>query len=128
MYGAVMPLLGQDTLNTMTLPHRQLIELLEDLDLLVETEVEFPPKWVDCYLPDYHIAVEADGPQHSRSKDMDRDAYLMATYALPVYRLTDIQLRGDNALKAFCLALLKGDWADTVVERRMLARRAGANL
>ena len=118
----------QEMPRTMTEPHRQLIQLLEGLDLTVEVEVSFPPKSVDCYLPDLHVAFEADGPQHSGPKDRKRDDYLMATYALPTYRLTSADLRSPESWKILCRRLLTGVWLESVVERRMIARRAGAEL
>ena len=51
-------------------------------------EVEFPPYRVDIYLPDYHAAVEVDGPRHSPKQDGVRDSYLLHLYRLPVLRVT----------------------------------------
>ena len=118
-----MGLLREDSLTTMTQPHRQLIKLLEECGFEVEVEVSFPPKSVDCYLPEYHIAIEADGPQHTRMKDLDRDAYLMAQYALPVYRVTSEELAGSSlqALQALLSDVFRRTWHTSLVERRMIA-------
>ena len=58
----------------------------------LKVEVEFLPNVVDCYLPEFHVAFEADGPTHSFMKDRDRDDYLMSAYALPVYHVSNKEL------------------------------------
>ena len=122
-----MGLLDVDQPTTLTTCHRQLIKLLTHLGFTVDVEVSFPPKWVDCYLPDYHVAFEADGPHHSRAKDEDRDAYLMSTYALPVYHLRYSTLKyEDRSIRALVKILLAHCWQTSVTERRMIAWKAGA--
>ena len=123
-----MPLLDNDVKRTMTKPHRKLIKILRECGFTVEVEVNFPPKWVDCYLPDYHVAFEADGPQHSREKDLDRDAYLMAEYALPVYHVTELLLRKEaKTVYVELLGIIMGTtWSPTLIERRLVARDRGA--
>lgn len=123
----VVGLMDAPAETTMTRPHRQLIQLLEGLGLTVETEVGFPPKFVDCYLPDLHVAVEADGPAHSRERDLDRDAYLMARYALPVYRVSATALREGprKALSVLLMQVLGRVWRPSVIERRAVSRVGG---
>ena len=113
--------------TTLTQPHRQLLEALEGLGLSVTIEMSFPPYHVDCYLPDYHVAVEADGPSHSRRKDETRDDQLMVAYALPVYRVdSGILGRGSEAVwRALALEILGKTWRATLVERRLQALAAG---
>ena len=116
-----------DPITTLTVPHRRLIDLLEGLGFEVEVEVIFSPKSVDCYLPDYHVAFEADGPSHSLAKDRDRDAYLMVTYALPIYRLTDKELKDPSrATRTLIERFFDVTWGSNRKERRMVAYRAGA--
>ena len=73
--------------TSLTSIHQKLVVILKSIGFTVEIEVGFPPKSVDCYIPEYHIAFEADGPHHSKQKDLDRDAFLLTTYALPVYHV-----------------------------------------
>ena len=117
-----------DADKTLTGPHKRLIRVLEDAGFLVEVEGLFPPKSVDCYLPDYHVAVEADGPMHSLAKDRDRDAFLMVNYALPVVHLTsdEIAKSSDLLLGIMCRRILEGSWGLTCLERRLIATKAGA--
>ena len=115
--------------TTLTDIHVRLIDVLKSIDLYVETEVSFPPKSVDCYLPDYHIAFEADGPQHSMQKDMDRDAFLMAEYALPIFHVDYKILELDSNSKIYkkiLTIILDNDWKSTRTQRRMIAWKAGA--
>ena len=123
-----MSIIGEERKTTMTVPHRRLIELLEGCGFTVEVEVSFPPRWVDCYLPDHHVAFEADGPSHSREKDLTRDAHLMAYYALPVYHLTSEQLTMTEPERSRFLlgVVLDSTWSDSLLERRVLAKKAGA--
>ena len=115
--------------TTLTDIHVRLIDILKSIGLSVETEVSFPPKSVDCYLPDYHIAFEADGPQHSMQKDLDRDAFLLTEYALPVFHVDYRILESDDNVeiyKKLIAVILDNDWKSTRTQRRMIAWKAGA--
>jgi very-short-patch-repair endonuclease len=48
---------------------------------------EFPPYRLDLYLPDYHAAIEVDGPSHSRKKDGVRDTWMLERYFVPTLRI-----------------------------------------
>ena len=122
-----MGILEDDKPKTLTRPHVALIQVLRYVGFDVEVEASFYPKSVDCYVSDYHVAFEADGPQHSREKDMDRDAYLMGTYALPVFHIPWEHLLKSNTadvLKAVIRPILDTSWLNTRVERRMVAWKA----
>ena len=58
-------------------------------------EQSFGRYTVDVYLPDYHLALEADGEYwHRETKEYDeqRDAYLMEKFSLPVVRFTQYEI------------------------------------
>ena len=127
-----MGILDPEPVTTMTAPHRRLVELLELIGLQVEVEASFPPKFVDCYLPAYHVAFEADGPQHAGTKevgvkDKARDDYLMGTYALPVVHVRSTELIGsqENVMANTFIALLRTGWGESVKDRRLFAREVG---
>ena len=122
-----MPM-NQELPTTLTKPHRQLIEALRGCDFDVEVEAMFPPKRVDCYLPLFHLAFEADGPAHSLAKDDDRDAYLMIQYALPVVHLTSEELARSalDVTRILIRAVLAQAWQESTVERRLIAMGNGA--
>lgn len=67
--------------------HRWLERQLDAAHISYHSEHPFPPYAVDVYLPEWHVAVEVDGPQHSAPRDAARDAKLLERYGLPVYRL-----------------------------------------
>lgn len=72
--------------------HRDLVRHLERSGVEVMDEVVFPPYQVDVYVPAFHVAIEADGPQHSERRDEKRDKMLLETYHLPVFRVTPEEL------------------------------------
>jgi very-short-patch-repair endonuclease len=63
--------------------------------------------WLDCFLPDYLVAIEIDGPFHSRRKDEERDARL-------------------NSIGVFMLRITKSGMAptDSVISERISASLA----
>ena len=112
---------------TNTVPHRQLVALLEWLGFTVEEEKGFYPYHVDVYVPELHVAFEADGPQHRERPDAERDERLLGTYALQIYRLgagvLDKPL--EKVLGVLVNRLLRKQWQGSAVERRLMARDAG---
>lgn len=67
--------------------HRKVEEIVKDMGLSFMSEQHFSPYTVDIYLPEWHIAVEIDGPLHVQSKDEKKDEYLLQEFALPVLRI-----------------------------------------
>lgn len=74
-------------LTYMTDAHRRVVALLERRGLGVQEEINFPPYKVDIYLPDFHVAVEVDGPLHTARADRRRDRALNAEYGLYVFHI-----------------------------------------
>lgn len=106
-----------------TKPHQRLSEILGKFTS-VEVEREFPPYVVDCYLPEYHVAFEADGPHHSVLRDERRDDVLMTHYALPVFRadVDTLRKRPEEALSGLIDEVLRVSWGITVDQRKILSR------
>lgn len=82
-----------------TLPHRQLVAFLEGAGFELRTEEQFGRFSVDVYLPEEHLAFEADGIYWHDLNDRERpgyynrrDIYLMEKFGLPVVRITDVEL------------------------------------
>ena len=67
--------------------HRKVETYFDKLNLNYVSEAQFPPYQVDIYLPEWHLAVEIDGPFHLRKSDQRRDDYLKETYGLLVLRI-----------------------------------------
>ena len=80
--------------------HKRVMNSLEAKGIECMEEVPFPPYTVDIYVPAFHIAVEVDGPQHSEKKDTKRDNYLLWTYKLWIFRISDKDFNA-NALKFY---------------------------
>lgn len=77
--------------------HKKLYNFLSNAGFYVKWEVPFGRASVDCYLPDYHIAFEADGSYwHNRpgekEKDRIRDDKLLREFDLPVVRFWDYEI------------------------------------
>ena len=111
---------------TMTKPHIKLMNMLESLELGCVEEVLFHPYTVDIYIPELHIAFEADGPQHNVKRDIKRDLYLMGTYALPVLRITEHELNNkERTWIAIARAFAHGTYEITANDRIALAEQNG---
>jgi very-short-patch-repair endonuclease len=69
-------------------PHRLVLSYLRKNGISVVSEYPITVKGhtyrLDCFLPDYLVAVEVDGPQHSRKKDQTRDLALELVGVLTV--------------------------------------------
>ena len=74
-------------LTYLTAAPNKVVKILEKLGIELDTEVDFPPNCVDIYLPDYHVGVEVDGPNHSKIKDEERDYTLLNIYQLPIFHI-----------------------------------------
>ncbi len=65
--------------------HRKVETWLDQLGVRYDSEVtDFPPYSADIYLPDSHIILEIDGPQHLLERDKRRDDILCERYGVVV--------------------------------------------
>lgn len=76
----------------LTIIHGRVIEALDLLGVVHNDEhpieVAGEEFQLDCYLPDYHICVEADGPSHGlRGKKDDRRDKLLERIGIPTLRI-----------------------------------------
>lgn len=59
----------------------------------VRTGERFGRYFVDAYVPEVHMAFEADGLRwHDPARDAARDAWLLEEHGLPVVRFTEAEL------------------------------------
>ncbi len=116
--------------TTRTQIHLRLTKALEDMGFDVEEETSFPPYYVDCYIREIHVALEADGPTHTEKKDYKRDIILLAQYALPVIRVNYEILQGKEKpmFKLIARAALRGPWVSSADDRALIARTGGADV
>lgn len=75
--------------NERTRPHRRVEKFLEELGLNYVSEFnEFQPYQLDIYLPEWHLAVEVDGPYHRKKHDKVRDQWMRERYGVETLRLS----------------------------------------
>lgn len=85
---------------------------------------EFVPYELDVYLPEWHLCVEIDGPQHGPKRDAKRDDVLRIEYGIPTLRikaeLMDTQASRQRAQLKF-LQFVEY-WAESTAERKRIWR------
>ena len=107
----------QDDTNTyLTDFHRALTTWLESYGIELQDEVDFPPYRVDIYLSKYHLALEADGPDHHAKATLERDEELLARYHLPVMHVTEELFKNKRLLTSRLLGFMV-ECQKTAVER-----------
>jgi len=95
---------------------KALYKMLDAFGWEYDTEVAFPPYFVDAYIPGLHLALEADGPFHFKGNPFigttaeeeaeatrTRDAYLQEHYDLKILHLTEKLLMSNG--NQDCLAI-----------------------
>ena len=95
----------KNNLTVFTAPHKIIMTYLENRGVELIEECFFPPWTVDLFLPDFHAAIEIDGPQHEKKRDEERDEELLQVYELPIFRIktehTKFPERWEEDLKTF---------------------------
>lgn len=66
---------------------RRIEDVLSRMNIQFEFEKPFPPYVADIYLPEWHLIIEIDGPQHFAKADATRDARLKEHYNVVVLHL-----------------------------------------
>lgn len=102
-------------------PHKRVEGILDDMGISYISEKPFRPYTVDIYLPEWHIALEIDGPMHSKALDRKRDEILLVDYALPILRL-NARLWQQRGVIQGSVARFIEMHADTASERKAHAR------
>ena len=110
--------------NELTAFHGLVSEALDIAGIAHEDEYPITVKGkdfqLDCYLPEYHACVEADGKGHTgkRRKDKVRDA-LLDSVGIPTLRITQkmVDSNGVGGVTA-CLNLWVLHLTSTIDERR----------
>jgi very-short-patch-repair endonuclease len=91
-----MPRLAPDQPRSMTGIHRRLLAAVNACGFHTEVEEPFGPYAVDIYVPEIKMAFEADGPMHSKRRDAQRDAVLLAEYGVRVERFKQRVIQGSS--------------------------------
>ncbi len=85
LYRTIM--IGHLPIYSATINHLKLESILRNMGFIVQKEVGYGGFFVDCYLPEFHLALEADGPFHSKKRDEKRDSFLWDKFRLPILRI-----------------------------------------
>lgn len=104
---------------------RRVESILDKMDISYESEQEFPPYAVDIYLPEWHVAIEVDGPFHTKSKDLVRDKYLEKFYKLPVRRLNSTRWQQKGKIKQLITQFIELHCEDVATRKEVWLNRSG---
>lgn len=101
-------------------PHQEFcLKVLERLQIGYKMEEPMGPYSLDCYLPEWHICIEVDGPNHTPRGDAKRDGILLEHYGVPVLHVSIDRLRiADRPRLLLDVIDFIELWADSATERR----------
>lgn len=103
-------------------PHRKFLDMLEEAGFACSNEHSIPPYYsLDIYLKDYHVAVEIDGPHHSRPRDAKRDRIMLEVWGIPTFRVSIKSLTAEKVLEVYEFA---ESFLDSFTERKTLYRKS----
>lgn len=91
------------------------------MDINFSSEERFAPYTLDVYLPEWHLAIEIDGPAHSVSKDAVRDRWFLEFHGIPTLRLDATIWQKTDAIKTKIIAFIE-EHSETVDARKITAR------
>jgi very-short-patch-repair endonuclease len=104
-----------------TKPHRRVEKCLDEMSISYMSEREFPPYTLDVYLPEWHLAIEIDGPYHNQKHDATRDRWLLEWHGIHTLRLNATKWKSTAKVKATILAFIEKN-CEEVEERKELSR------
>lgn len=98
-------------------PHKRIEKILDGMDINYSSEERFAPYTLDLYLPEWHLAIEVDGPAHSAKKDEVRDQWFLEFHGIPTLRLDAKVWHTHLYIQAKIIAFIE-QHADTVETRK----------
>lgn len=101
--------------------HRELLGIIQGMGVQVVAEYPVGPYRLDCYLPEAHIGVEADGPGHSKSRDRRRARAIYDNYRIPILHLSDAAIKKEDRVREAVDGMIR-DFAGNAAERKREAR------
>ena len=94
-------------------------QIIEDLGLDYVSECEdFPPYQLDIYIPEWHLDIEVDGPNHTPKHDAERTALLQSRYGIESLHITMKEMALGRAVVDERLLSFFESYADTADERK----------
>ncbi len=103
-------------------PHRRVEGILDDMGISYMSEEPFPPYKIDILLPEFWVAIEVDGPFHSKNKDRIRDQFILEYFYLPIMRINAKKWLQREWLKKEITEFIE-EWAETSEERKQECRK-----
>jgi len=76
-----------DPFKTDTKHQRLVNRWIVDIGIGTQLEYEVGKYFIDIYVPDLLLGVEVDGPWHLHRRDKKRDAYILETHGIEVWRI-----------------------------------------
>lgn len=73
-------------------PHRRLERWLDEMGLTYDSEVDVLNYTMDIYMPEYHLAIEVDGPYHGVKREQARDWQIYNASGIVTIRLKGFQV------------------------------------
>lgn len=109
--------LSDNTPSERSGPHRRVEAILDEMDINYSSEERFVPYTLDIYLPEWHLAIEIDGPGHSVKRDGVRDKWFLEAHGIPTLRLDAKIWQGKNPIKERIIQFIE-EHAETVDSRK----------
>lgn len=103
-------------------PHKRIEKILDGMDINYSSEERFAPYTLDIYLPEWHLAIEVDGPAHSEKKDQVRDQWFLEFHGIPTLRLDATVWHKTQTIQENITAFIE-QHAGTVETRKDAARQ-----
>jgi len=100
-----------------------MIGIIQEMGLQVVAEYPVGPYKLDCYLPEYHVGIEADGPSHLKSRDRRRSNAIMDKYAIPVLHLADVIIYQQPDYVRQIILEFAQDFEGSTAERKATAKK-----
>ena len=105
-------------MNIPTANHKKLIKVLNQLGLMIDTEVRVGNYSLDCYCYDLHLGFEADTRRtHMRGRDKKRDAWIMDNFNIPILRVDIMEYKDKETLNTKIIDFIS-KWAHSADERK----------
>lgn len=101
--------------------HLAVRDIIRDIGFIYDEEYGVPRTkfFLDFYLPEFHVGVEADGPVHKYNKrrDQDRDFIILAESGILVFRISQGDMTRREEVKANLTKFCDDAWVSR--ERRL---------
>lgn len=110
-------------MNERSRPHRRVEKVLEAMGVNYISEHPVGVYSLDCYLPEWHLCIEIDGPYHMKKHDRKRDEDLRSVGIETLRIKVANKYWNQEAIRAVVLEFIELH-ADTTKERKYVRQPA----